>query len=184
MGSGAQPMTREGLMAFLGAQGIETRTVEHPPLFTVEESRALRGDIPGGHTKNLFLKDRKGALILVVAEEDRPVDLKTLHKAIGAQGRLSFAGADQMRACLGVEPGAVTAFGVVNDGARRVRVVLDAGLLSHDIIHCHPLTNTATTAIRRDDLLKFLAATGHAPAIVALDEAASQVPADEPQDEP
>jgi Ala-tRNA(Pro) deacylase len=166
-------LSRENLFAFLDRHGIATRTVEHPALHTVEESQALRGAIPGAHTKNLFVKDKKGTLFLIVAEETRVIDLKTLHKAIGAQGRLSFANADQMLNLLGVAPGSVTAFGVVNDEDGEVRVVLDAGLLAHDMLNCHPLTNTATTTIARDDLLAFFAATGHEPLVVPLDEAGS-----------
>ena len=129
---------RDALMAYLDGLGIATTTVAHPPLHTVEESQALRGTIAGGHTKNLFLKDKKGTIFLVVAEESRTVDLKGLHKRIGASGRLSFASADQMRALLGVEPGSVTAFGVVNDRDGTVRLVLDEGLLMHDMVNCHP----------------------------------------------
>jgi Ala-tRNA(Pro) deacylase len=162
-------LSRDDLFAFLDRQGIATTTVEHPPLHTVEESQALRGAIPGGHTKNLFLKDKKGTVFLVVAEETAAVDLKTLHKTIGGQGRLSFASPDQMRALLGVEPGSVTAFGLVNDENHAVKLVLDAGLLQHDMVNCHPLTNRATTTIARDDLMAFFAATGHTPAIVGLE---------------
>lgn len=158
--------TRGELFDFLGRLGIETTTAEHPPLHTVEESRSLRGAIPGGHTKNLLLKDKKGRLFLVVAEEDRAIDLKTLHARIGAQGRLSFVDAERMEDVLGVSPGSVTAFGLLNDAAHRVTLVLDAGLLLHDMVNCHPLTNTATTSIRRDDLVRFFEATGHEPAIV------------------
>jgi Ala-tRNA(Pro) deacylase len=159
--------TRGDLFAFLDGLGIGTETVEHPPLHTVEEGRALRGAIAGGHTKNLLLKDKKGRLFLVVAEEDRAIDLKTLHARIGAQGRLSFVDAERMLEALGVAPGAVTAFGLLNDAAaQRVTLVLDAGLLAHDMVNCHPLLNTATTTIRRDDLLRFFEATGHRPTIL------------------
>ena len=164
--------TPDDLFDFLAAQGIRTVTTRHPPLHSVAESRTLRGEIPGGHTKNLFVKDKKGTLFLIVAEEDRAVDLKTLHGRIGAKGRLSFAGADQMRAVLGVEPGSVTAFGLLNDREHQVRLVLDEGLLAHDMINCHPLTNTATTTIARADLMAFFAATGHSPQVVALGDAA------------
>ncbi|WP_425482908.1 prolyl-tRNA synthetase associated domain-containing protein [Aureimonas leprariae] len=158
--------TEDDLLQFLNRLGIDTRTVEHPPLHTVEESRSLRGELAGGHTKNLLLKDKKGRLFLVVAEEDRAIDLKTLHQRIGGQGRLSFVDADRMREILGVAPGSVTAFGLLNDAEHRVTLVLDAGLLSHDMVNCHPLRNTATTTIRRDDLLRFFQATGHDPAVV------------------
>ena len=159
------PATPDDLFAFLDRLGIAHTTVTHPPLFTVEQSQALRGTIPGGHTKNLFLKDKKDAVFLVVAPEERDVDLKTLHHKLGA-GRFSFGSADLMRELLGVAPGAVTAFGAdQRHGSARVNVVLDAGLMEHATINCHPLVNTMTTSIARDDLIKFFAATGHAPRI-------------------
>ena len=161
------PATPDDLFAFLDRLGIPHKTATHPPLFTVEQSQSLRGSIPGGHTKNLFLKDKKDAVFLLVAPEHATIDLKSLHHRLGA-GRFSFGSADLMRALLGVEPGAVTAFGVINDTAHRVNVVLDAGLMQHAIINCHPLTNTMTTSIGRDDLLKFFAATGHTPRIEVL----------------
>ncbi len=161
--------TRDDLIHHLAGLGIETKTVEHPPLHSVEESQALRGTIPGGHTKNLFLKDKKGRIFLVVAEETRAVDLKGLHKRIGASGRLSFASGDQMRALLGVEPGSVTAFGVINDTGGQVRVVLDEGLLAHDMVNCHPMTNSATTTIATSALMAFFQSTGHEPLVIGLE---------------
>lgn len=158
------PATPDDLFAFLDRLGIVHTSVTHPPLFTVEQSQALRGAIPGGHTKNLFLKDKKDAVYLVVAPEDGTVDLKTLHHKLNA-GRFSFGSAALMLELLGVAPGAVTAFGVINDTAHRVNVVLDAGLMQNAIINCHPLVNTVTTSIARDDLLKFFRATGHDPRI-------------------
>lgn len=160
----------EALFAYLDNLGIETRTVTHPPLFTVEESQALRGEIAGAHTKNLFLKDRKGALFLVVAPEDAAIDLKRLHEKIGASGRLSFGNADLLLETLGGTPGAVTAFGLINDRSARVTAVLDSGLATAATVNCHPLVNTATTSISGAALLAFLRATGHEPVIVALDE--------------
>lgn len=161
--------TRDELMTYLGELGIAVRTIEHPPLFTVAESQHLRGEIVGGHTKNLFVKDKKGRYFLVVAEESRAVDLKSLHRTIGAQGRLSFASAEAMMEMLGVEPGSVTAFGVLNDRDGRVTVVLDEGLLAHDMVNCHPLANTATTTIATDGLMTFFRSTGHEPLVVPLD---------------
>ena len=158
------PATPDDLFAFLGSLGIAHKTVTHAPLFTVEQSQALRGTIPGGHTKNLFLKDKKDAVFLVVAPEEGRVDLKTLHHKLGAS-RFSFGSAALLEELLGVSPGAVTAFGVINDTARRVTVVLDAGLMENAIINCHPLVNTMTTSVARDDLLKFFDATGHTPRI-------------------
>ena len=157
--------TPDQLFATLQALGIAYRTVKHPPLFTVEQSRALRGQIPGGHTKNLFLRDKKHALYLVVAEEDAGIELKGLHRLLGANGRFSFGSSDLLREVLGVEPGAVTPFGAINDADGRVTVVLDAALMEHDTINCHPLVNTMTTSIARGDLVKFLKSTGHIPRI-------------------
>src|SRR5690606_15849022 len=162
------PATRAALHAFLRDLGIATATIEHPPLFTVEQSQALRGTNPGAHTKNLFLKDRKGRLFLVVAQEDARLDLKRLHEPLGASGRLSFGRPDEMQGALGVEPGSVTALAALNDRAGRVSVVLDAALMRSDRINCHPLVNTATTTIGRDDLIAFLRATGHEPLILDL----------------
>jgi Ala-tRNA(Pro) deacylase len=158
------PATPDDLFAFLDGLRITHKTTTHPPLFTVEQSQALRGTIPGGHTKNLFLKDKRDTVFLVVAPEEASVDLKTLHHRLGA-GRFSFGSAELMRELIGVEPGAVTAFGVINDTARRVNVVLDAGLMENAILNCHPLVNTMTTSIARDDLVKFLRATGHQPRV-------------------
>jgi Ala-tRNA(Pro) deacylase len=162
------PATRDDLMACLAGLGISVETVEHPPLFTVEQSRALRGEIPGAHTKNLFLKDKKGALFLVTAEEDAAIDLKHIHHRIGASGRVSFGNPTLLMDVLGVPAGAVTPFGAINDTAARVTVVLDAALIGNALINCHPLENTATTTIAAADLLAFLVATGHEPRIVAV----------------
>jgi Ala-tRNA(Pro) deacylase len=164
--------TPADLFALLDRLGIAYRTVRHPPLFTVEQSRGLRGTIPGGHTKNLFLKDKKGTLFLVVALEDAAIELKGLHRRLGANGRFSFGSADLLRATLGVEPGAVTPFAAMNDTDRRVTVVLDAAMMAHDILNYHPLDNTMTTSIARADLVRLLEATGHVPRIEALAEPA------------
>jgi Ala-tRNA(Pro) deacylase len=157
--------TPDQLFAALDALGIPHRTVKHPPLFTVEQSQALRGQIPGGHTKNLFLRDKKSALYLVVALEDAQIDLKGLHRILGATGRFSFGSADLLGEVWGVVPGAVTPFGAINDTESRVTVVLDAAMMEHDTLNYHPLVNTMTTAIQRDDLVKFLESTGHPPRI-------------------
>ena len=156
--------TPDQLFAYLDSLDIAHKTVTHPPLFTVEQSRALRGQIPGGHTKNLFLRDKKNTLFLVTAEEHAPIELKSLHHKLGA-GRFSFGAPNLLREVLGVAPGAVTPFGAINDTEGRVTVVLDAALLEHEVINCHPLDNTMTTAISRDDLVKFLESTGHRPRI-------------------
>jgi len=164
--------TPDDLFARLGALGIETKTHEHPPLHTVEESRALRGEIPGAHTKNLFLKDKKGVLWLITALEDTPIDLKTLHRRLGS-GRLSFGKPELMRETLGVEPGSVTPFALIHESTRDVSFVLDEALLAYETLNFHPLVNTATTSIARDDFLKFAAACGHEPLRLALGDAAS-----------
>jgi Ala-tRNA(Pro) deacylase len=157
--------TPDKLLAFLDSLGIAHKTVTHPPVFTVEEARALRGQLPGGHTKNLFLRDKKHALYLVVVDEDASVDLKGLHRLLGASGRFSFGSADLLEEVLGVTPGSVTPFAAINDRQARVTVVLDAAMMEHETLNYHPLINTMTTAISRDDLVKFLEATGHPPRI-------------------
>lgn len=161
---------RRALFAVLDQLSIETTTHEHPAVFTVAESRHVKATIPGGHTKNLFLKDRKGRLFLVVALGDAVIDLKRLHEVIGASGRLSFGSAELLEAVWGVKPGSVTPFGALFDVERRVTVVLDAAMLDHAILNCHPLANTATTSIGRADLIRFLAATGHEPMILAVSQ--------------
>jgi Ala-tRNA(Pro) deacylase len=163
------PATPDDLFRALDALGIPCRTHVHPPLFTVEDSQKLRGTIAGAHTKNLFLKDKKGAIFLVTVEEDAVVDLKSLHHKLEA-GRFSFGSADLLREVWGVEPGAVTAFGAINDTGRRVTVILDAALMRHGVINCHPLVNTMTTSIAAADLVRFLASTGHSPRIVEVSE--------------
>jgi Ala-tRNA(Pro) deacylase len=165
------PASPDELFAYLDSLGIAHQTVSHPPVFTVEEARALRGQVAGGHTKNLFLRDKKGALFLVVAPEDAAIELKSLHRLLGASGRFSFGSAELMRETLGVEPGAVTPFAVINDKAGRVTVILDAALMAHETLNFHPLVNTGTTTISREGLLQFLEATGHQPRIEAVSAA-------------
>ena len=150
------------LFARLDQLGIAHRTVEHPPVFTVEEAKALRGDLPGHHIKNLFLRNKKEEMWLVVAIEDRAVDLKRLGERLGA-GRLSFGSPDRLRRQLGVEPGSVTPLALINDTERVVRLALDRGLAEGGPVNAHPLVNTMTTALSGADLLRFFAATGHDP---------------------
>ena len=159
--------TRKDLFARFTELGIAVETHRHPPVFTVAEAKALRGELPGGHTKNLFLKDKKGLLWLVVAMEDRAVDLKALRAKIEAPP-LSFAGADLLRSVLGVEPGSVTPFALINDHETRVTPVLDAEMLRQPVLNFHPLANTATTAIAPEDLVAFIRSCGREPLIVDL----------------
>ena len=162
------PTSPEGLLAHLEGLGIAVSTVTHPPVFTVAESRFLRGQLPGGHCKSLFLKDKRGALWLVVADEERRVDLNGLARRLGA-GRFSFASAALMWERLGVRPGSVTPFALINDRPPQIRVVLDAGMMRQAPLHYHPLVNHMTTAIAPADLLKFIEAGGHRPQIMELD---------------
>jgi Ala-tRNA(Pro) deacylase len=162
------PATPADLFAFFDTLGIAATTYDHVPVFTVAESQAIKEEIPGGHSKNLFLKDKKGKIFLVVAEARTSIDLKRLHEAIGASGRLSFGSAEALREVLGVEPGSVTPFGLINDRAGQVSVILDAALMEHDPVNFHPLVNAKTTGVSRDGLLAFLRATGHAPRVLRL----------------
>ena len=157
--------TRDDLLDFLAAHGIEQTTHDHPAVFTVGESGLIKEDIPGAHTKNLFLKDAKGQLWLVSAEAHAAIDLKRLHHVIGG-ARLSFGSPELMAETLGVAPGSVTAFGLVNDRDHRVRFVLDRALAEADLVNFHPLTNTATTTVTREGFRRFLAAVGASPIVV------------------
>jgi Ala-tRNA(Pro) deacylase len=163
-------LTPDDLLSYLGTLGIRADTIEHEPVFTVAESQPVKQRIPGAHSKNLFVKDKKGRLFLITAKAETAIDLKRAHAAIGASGRLSFGSAEQLREVLGVEPGSVTPFAVVNDRARRVTAILDANLMAHERVNFHPLVNSMTTGVSRDDLLRFLRATGHEPTIVQLPE--------------
>ncbi|MCC0038967.1 MAG: prolyl-tRNA synthetase associated domain-containing protein [Brucellaceae bacterium] len=162
------PKTRNDLFQLLDKLQIAVTTVDHPPLFTVQESQALRGTIPGAHTKNLFLKDKKGRYFLLTVAEDAEVDLKSVHKVIGASGRVSFGSSERLMELLGVSPGSVTVFGLINDDDGAVTIVLDATLMENATINAHPLSNDATTSIARDDLLRFIRETGHEPLILNL----------------
>jgi len=165
----APPLTPDDLFARLDALGIAHQTHTHPPVFTVEEAKALRGTLPGGHCKSLFLKDRKGGLWLVVTLEECRVDLKALADALGAP-RFSFGSAELLYEVLGVRPGSVTPFAAVNDLARRVTVVLQRAMLEHDPLNYHPLENDRTTAVAPGDLVRFLEAGGHPPVVADIPE--------------
>jgi Ala-tRNA(Pro) deacylase len=160
-------LTPQQLFDRLAELGLAHNTVEHAPVFTVEQAKAHRGELPGHHIKNLFLRNKKEEMWLVVALEDRAIDLKRLGELLGA-GRLSFGSPERLRTYLGVEPGSVTPFAVINDTGKKVRLVLDRGLQGDGPINAHPLTNTMTSAITLADLLRFFEATGHAPAWIDL----------------
>ncbi|MEM7215925.1 MAG: prolyl-tRNA synthetase associated domain-containing protein [Pseudomonadota bacterium] len=162
------PATLQDLFNLLDDLGIETKTYEHEAVFTVEESSRIKQNIPGGHTKNLFLKDKKGNFFLVVAEGTAKIKLNSIHGLIGAKGRVSFGNEQALMELLGVKPGSVTAFAPMNDHENRVKVIIDEPLLRYDLINCHPLTNEMTTTISKPDLLKFLEHINHAPEIITL----------------
>jgi Ala-tRNA(Pro) deacylase len=163
------PTSPETLLARLDALGIETHTVNHPPVFTVEQAKALRGELPGHHIKNLFLRNKKKAMWLVVCLEDRRIDLKALAGALGA-GRFSFGSAGRLMTHLGVEAGSVTPFAAINDTGGQVTVVLDTAITTGGPVNCHPLVNSMTTAIAPADLIRFLESTGHSPLLLDMDE--------------
>lgn len=161
------PATPDDLFARFAALGIKVTTHHHAPAFTVEQGNEVWGAIPGIHCKNLFLKDAKGRLWLAVAPGERRVDLKTLPARLGS-ARLSFGSAELLQAVLGVTPGSVTPFALINDPALKVTPVLDAWMMSQDLLNFHPLRNDMTTTIATPDFRRFLAATGHAAVVVAL----------------
>lgn len=180
-----KPATPAVLLAMLADLDIPYREYRHDAVFTVEEAKHLRGALPGAHCKSLFVRDKKGASFLVVCLEDRRLDMKALAGLLGAK-RLSFASPDRLRARLGVEPGSVTPFAVINDRPaadgdgdqpfEEIPVVLDSEMMRADLVNYHPLINTATIAVTPSDLLRFLEATGHRPSIMDL-RAATVAPA-------
>jgi Ala-tRNA(Pro) deacylase len=157
--------TKDEFLAYLDQIGVAHDTVEHPAVFRVGEGEDVKAAIPGTHTKNLFLKDAKDRLWLVSAEDHAVIDLKRLHHVIGS-ARLSFGAAALMEEALGVTPGSVTAFALVNDTARRVTFVLDRTLAEAQRVNFHPLVNTATTGVSGADFRRFLAAIGVRPMVV------------------
>ncbi len=161
--------TRADLFSFFDKAGIPHKTVEHPAIFTVEEGRDFKKDMPGGHSKNLFVKDKKGVLYLATALAETRVDLVGLGKRLGAKGRLSFGKPELMTATMGVIPGAVTPFALINESARALStVILDKALFDHDPVWFHPLENTASTAVSPADLVRFVEACGFTPQILDL----------------
>ena len=162
-----QPATPAMLFDRLDRLAIAHKTISHPAVYTVEEAQAVRDDFPGGHSKNLFLRNKKGQMWLITCEESLVIDLKALAIKLGA-GRFSFASTDRLMRYLGVIPGAVTPFAVLNDGQKAVHMVLDRQLLEHDVLNFHPLDNTQTTAISPNDLIRFLNDCNHPPQIIDL----------------
>jgi Ala-tRNA(Pro) deacylase len=162
------PYSPQGLLDRLAGLGIAATTHHHEAVFTVEESQGVTALLPGAHSKNLFLKDKKGRFFLVSACKEARIDLKRLHEAVGASGRLSFGTEEQLWRHLGVRPGSVSAFAVANDGAGAVTMVLDRALLADGLVNFHPLVNTMTTSVTCEGLMQFLRASGHEPMIVTL----------------
>lgn len=164
---GSEPATPEALLSRLETLGIEAHTFSHPPVFTVEEAKIHRGDLIGAHTKNLFVRDKKGRMWLIVALEDRAVNLRGVAEMLGHK-RFSFGSEERLMKYLGVIRGAVTPFGVVNDHTRAVRVALDTGLQEHSVWNFHPLDNSMTTTLTGAEMVRFLEAVDHAPTWVDL----------------
>ncbi len=163
------PASPADLFAAFDRLEIAHETVKHQPIFTVEEGRSIKATMPGGHTKNLFLRDKKGGLTLACAHADTRVDLTGLGKALGARGRYSFAKPALMRAVLGVEPGSVTPFSLINAAAPALAcVALDKALMGFDRVWFHPLENTASTAVRPADLVRFIVDCGFQPQVLSL----------------
>jgi Ala-tRNA(Pro) deacylase len=165
---GNPPVSPKQLLDRLIELEIEATTIEHPRVYTVEQSKALRGEIAGCHTKNLFLRNKKGVMWLVVCMENRKVDLKSTAECLGA-GRFSFGNPERLMKYLGVVPGAVSPISIINDQTQQVRVALDQDMLGCEILNFHPLDNSMTTSIKTKDFLNFLAAENHMPTTVDFD---------------
>ncbi|WP_414642901.1 prolyl-tRNA synthetase associated domain-containing protein [Brevundimonas sp.] len=159
------PYDRDRLLDWMRTQGLTPRTHDHPPVFRVEEGQELKSSLPGAHTKNLFLKDKRGAVWLVSARQDTVVDLKRLPRAVGSD-RLSFGREELLWDLLGVRPGSVTALALINDPDRRVTFVLDRALWDAEFVNFHPLTNAATTALTQADFRRFLSSLGRDPLVI------------------
>ena len=162
-----QHPSEPALYAALNRLGLPHRTEEHEAVFTVEEGRDVKARLPGGHSKNLFLKDKAGEFVLISALGDTPIRLNSLHPHIGCK-RLSFGKPDKLDELLGVKPGSVTVFGVLNDRKHKVRLILDRALWEHEYVWFHPFRNTASTRMRPDDIVAFARATGHKPTVLDL----------------
>jgi Ala-tRNA(Pro) deacylase len=163
-------MTSDELLAHLNALGIDAKTSTHPPLRTVEDSKRLRGALPGGHVKNLFLRDKRGRYWLLTALEDARIDLKRMAQRLDA-AKFSFANAEALKILLGIEPGAVSPLAVINDTEGKVTVVFDEAMLTRDPLNVHPLRNDRTTTMATADLLRFLESCGHRPMVMRFEEA-------------
>ena len=159
---------RDRLLTWMAANGVAQTTHDHPAVFRVDEGLELKAAMPGAHTKNLFLKDKKGRLWLISARQDTVVDLKRVPKTIGSD-RLSFGNEELLYESLGVRGGSVTALGLINDPDRRVTFVLDKALWDADVVNFHPLTNTATTGLAQADFRRFLTLIGREPVVVDFD---------------
>jgi Ala-tRNA(Pro) deacylase len=163
------PASRDALFERFKTLGIETRTLEHEPVFTVDQAKLVHDDMPGGHCKNLFCKDEKGVLWLIVALEDAIINLKAAPAKIGSK-RLTFGKPELLMEVLGVEPGSVTPFGLINDTTNRITVILDEAMMRQTPLNYHPLKNDATTSITPEDLIAFIKSCGHIPRIVAVSD--------------
>ena len=158
-------MSRAALLSTLSDLKIAHKTHDHPPIFTVAEGAQIKAALPGGHTKNLFLKDKSGRLFLICALGSTAISINRLHRILECR-RLSFGKPALMFETLGVTPGSVTLFSVINDTAGKVTLILDAALLEHDIVNFHPMRNDATTAISSADMVRFCEAVNHSPVII------------------
>ena len=165
MNASDQHLTPERLLGWFESLGIACPTVSHPPLYTVEDSRAHRNVHEGAYTKNLFLRNKKGDMWLLTLQESRRIELKETAKSLGA-GNFSFASAERLERYLGVAPGAVSPLALANDAEGRVAFVIDREVLAHEQVHFHPLDNTLTTTLKREDFLRFLDVIGHPPKIL------------------
>lgn len=168
------PTSPEQLLSVLEGLGINYSLHHHRAVFTVAESEEVDAQIPGTHCRNLFLRDDKKNNFLVVLQNATEVDIKKLPALIGSHKKLSFGSADRLWDYLGVRPGSVCPYSIINDTEKQVKIILDKSMMETDIVNYHPLLNTMTIGVKPADLIRFIENCGHVAHIVDLSPAAPE----------
>lgn len=160
--NGELAATAKQLLNALETLGVEHQTTTHEALYTVDQAKEVAYDEPGAHTKNLFLRNKKGRMFLLVVESDHRVDLRGLRDKLNVPGgQFAFASTERLGLYLGVVPGSVSPLAVYNDHECAVQVLIQRTLLEHEWIYLHPCRNTHSTRLRTHDLLEILNSWKH-----------------------